>query len=91
MDIKTQDMVMKFEELKKRRDNIMLERAKEEARLETLTKELDALKESLSEYGVVDELSARELLERTSSELAVELHDLEQALQAYDNAQTVEA
>jgi len=91
MDIKTQDMVTKFEELKKRRDNIMLERAKEEARLETLTRELDALKESLSEYGVVDELSARELLERTSSELAVELHDLEQALQAYDNAQTLEA
>jgi len=91
MDIKTQDMVTKFEELKKRRDNIMLERAKEEARLETLTKELDALKESLSEYGVVDELSARELLERTSSELAVELHNLEQALQSYDNVQIAEA
>ena len=90
MDIKTQDMVTKFEELKKRRDSIMLERAKEEARLETLTKELNALKDSLSEYGVTDEISARELLERTSSELAVELHDLEQALHEYDSAQTDE-
>ena len=84
MDKKTQEMVEQFEDLKKRRESIMLERAKEEARLETLTKELASLLDSLSEYGVTDELSARELMEKTSSELAVELHTLEEALNAYD-------
>lgn len=84
MDKKTQEMVEQFEDLKKRRESIMLERAKEEARLETLNKELSSLLDSLSEYGVTDELSARELMEKTSSELAVELHTLEEALNAYD-------
>ena len=84
MDKKTQEMVEQFEDLKKRRESIMLERAKEEARLETLNKELASLLESLGEYGVTDELSARELMEKTSSELAVELHTLEEALNAYD-------
>ena len=84
MDKKTQEMVEQFEDLKKRRESIMLERAKEEARLETLNKELSSLLDSLSEYGVTDELSARELMEKTSSELAVDLHALEEALNAYD-------
>ena len=89
MDKKTQEMVEQFEDLKKRRESIMLERAKEEARLETLNKELASLLDSLSEYGVTDELSARELMEKTSSELAVELHTLEEALNAYDAQKVV--
>lgn len=89
MDKKTQEMVEQFEDLKKRRESIMLERAKEEARLETLNKELSSLLDSLNEYGVTDELSARELMEKTSSELAVELHTLEEALNAYDAQKAV--
>ena len=89
MDKKTQEMVEQFEDLKKRRESIMLERAKEEARLETLNKELSSLLDSLSEYGVTDELSARELMEKTSRELAVELHTLEEALNAYDAQKVV--
>ena len=89
MDKKTQEMVEQFEDLKKRCESIMLERAKEEARLETLNKELSSLLDSLSEYGVTDELSARELMEKTSSELAVELHTLEEALNAYDAQKVV--
>ena len=89
MDKKTQEMVEQFEDLKKRRESIMLERAKEEARLETLNKELSSLLDSLGEYGVTDELSARELMEKTSSELAVELHTLEEALNAYDAQKVV--
>ena len=89
MDKKTQEMVEQFEDLKKRRESIMLERAKEEARLETLNKELSSLLDSLSEYGVTDELSARELMEKTSSALAVELHTLEEALNAYDAQKVV--
>ena len=44
--------VAKFEAMKKRRDGILLERAKEEARLDAITHELDTLKEALKEYHV---------------------------------------
>ena len=79
-------LVVKFEDLKRRRDAVMLERAREETRLETINKEIEGLLLSLKDYGVTDEESARALLEKTTIAIDRDLLELEDALKAYDSA-----
>lgn len=76
--------VAAFEALKKRRDAVMLERAKEEARLESLNREIDSLKEMLKEYNITNDAEAREQLEKLSNEIAVEMHTLEESMHLYE-------
>lgn len=78
--------VAKFEAMKKRRDGILLERAKEEARLDAITHELDTLKEALKEYHVETEADARELLDRMTGEVAVALHTFDETMNVYETA-----
>ena len=82
--METQITVAAFEALKKRRDAVMLERAKEEARLESLNREIDSLKEMLKEYNITDDAEAREQLEKLSNEIAVEMHTLEESMRLYE-------
>ena len=82
--METQITVADFEALKKRRDAVMLERAKEEARLESLTREIDSLKEMLKEYNITNDAEAREQLEKLSNEIAVEMHTLEESMRLYE-------
>lgn len=82
--MESQITVAAFEALKKRRDAVMLERAKEEARLESLTREIDSLKEMLKEYNITNDAEAREQLERLSNEIAVEMHTLEESMRLYE-------
>lgn len=82
--METQITVAAFEALKKRRDAVMLERAKEEARLESLNREIDSLKEMLKEYNITNDAEAREQLEKLSNEIAVEMHTLEESMHLYE-------
>lgn len=82
--METQITVAAFEALKKRRDAVMLERAKEEARLESLNREIDSLKEMLKEYNITNDAEAREQLEKLSNEIAVEMHSLEESMRLYE-------
>lgn len=82
--MESQITVASFEALKKRRDAVMLERAKEEARLESLTREIDSLKEMLKEYNITNDAEAREQLEKLSNEIAVEMHTLEESMHLYE-------
>lgn len=82
--METQITVAAFEALKKRRDAVMLERAKEEARLESLNREIDSLKEMLKEYNIINDAEAREQLEKLSNEIAVEMHTLEESMRLYE-------
>lgn len=82
----TQVTIQGFEALKKRKDSIMLERAKEEARLESLNREIASLKEALSEYNITTDVEAQEQLEKLSSEIAVEMHALEEAMNTYEKS-----
>lgn len=82
--METQITVAAFEALKKRRDAVMLERAKEEARLESLNREIDSLKEMLKEYNITNDAEAREQLEKLSNEVAVEMHTLEESMRLYE-------
>ena len=82
--MESQITVAAFEALKKRRDAVMLERAKEEARLESLNREIDSLKEMLKEYNITNDAEAREQLEKLSSEIAVEMHTLEESMRLYE-------
>ena len=82
--METQITVAAFEALKKRRDAVMLERAKEEARLESLTREIDSLKEMLKEYNITNDAEARGQLEKLSNEIAVEMHTLEESMHLYE-------
>lgn len=82
--METQITVAAFEALKKRRDAVMLERAKEEARLESLNREIDSLKEMLKEYNITNDAEAREQLEKLSNEVAVEMHTLEESMHLYE-------
>ena len=82
--METQITVAAFDALKKRRDAVMLERAKEEARLESLNREIDSLKEMLKEYNITNDAEARELLEKLSNEIAVEMHTLEESMRLYE-------
>lgn len=82
--METQITVAAFEALKKRRDAVMLERAKEEARLESLNREIDSLKEMLKEYNITNDAEAREQLEKLSNEIAVEMHTLEESMRIYE-------
>ena len=82
--METQITVAAFEALKKRRDAVMLERAKEEARLESLNREIDSLKEMLKEYNITNDAEAREQLEKLSNEIAVEMHTLEESMRLYE-------
>ena len=82
--MESQITVAAFEALKKRRDAVMLERAKEEARLESLNREIDSLKEMLKEYNSTNDAEAREQLEKLSNEIAVEMHTLEESMHLYE-------
>ena len=82
--MESQITVAAFEALKKRRDAVMLERAKEEARLESLTREINSLKEMLKEYNITNDAEAREQLEKLSNEIAVEMHTLEESMRLYE-------
>ena len=82
--METQITVAAFEALKKRRDAVMLERAKEEARLASLNREIDSLKEMLKEYNITNDAEAREQLEKLSNEIAVEMHTLEESMRLYE-------
>ena len=82
--MESQITVAAFEALKKRRDAVMLERAKEEARLESLNREIDSLKEMLKEYNITNDAEAREQLEKLSNEIAVEMHTLEESMRLYE-------
>ena len=82
--MEAQITVAAFEALKKRRDAVMLERAKEEARLESLNREIDSLKEMLKEYNITNDAEAREQLEKLSNEIAVEMHTLEESMHLYE-------
>ena len=82
--METQITVAAFEALKKRRDAVMLECAKEEARLESLNREIDSLKEMLKEYNITNDAEAREQLEKLSNEIAVEMHTLEESMHLYE-------
>ena len=62
----------------------MLERAKEEARLESLNREIDSLEEMLKEYNITNDAEAREQLEKLSNEIAVEMHTLEESMHLYE-------
>ena len=82
--METQITVAAFEALKKRRDAVMLERAKEEARLEALNREIDSLKEMLKEYNITNDAEDREQLEKLSNEIAVEMPTLEESMHLYE-------
>ena len=82
--MESQITVAAFEALKKRRDAVMLERAKEEARLESLNREIDPLKEMRKEYNITNDAEAREQLEKLSNEIAVEMHTLEESMHLYE-------
>ena len=82
--METQITVAAFEALKKRRDAVMLELAKEEARLESLNREIDSLKEMLKEYNITNDAEAREQLEKLLNEIAVEMHTLEESMRLYE-------
>lgn len=82
--------VTKFEQLKKRANAISLAKAKEEARLDSINKDIASLKETLSEYGVSSEEEATVLLNKLTTELDDKLSAMEQALREYDEAMETE-
>ena len=58
-----------FENLKKKQEDLQLQKAREEAKLESLEKEIEGYKTQLAELGITDLDQAEDLLQQKEKEL----------------------
>ena len=58
-----------FENLKKKQEELQIQKAREEAKLESLEKEINGYVEQLAEMGITDLEHAEDLLEQKEKEL----------------------
>lgn len=61
--------VKEFENLKKKQEELQIQKAREEAKLESLEKEIEGYVLQLSELGITDLEHAEELLQQKEKEL----------------------
>lgn len=69
-----------FEALKKKHESLMLKKAKQEARLESLQKEIETYKNQLEDMGITDLSNAESLLEEKELLLKKQYEELESKL-----------
>ena len=58
-----------FENLKKKQEDLQLQKAREEAKLESLEKEIEGYRTQLAELGITDLDQAEDLLQQKEKEL----------------------
>lgn len=61
--------VKDFENLKKKQEELQIQKAREEAKLESLEKEIEGYKSQLAELGITDLEHAEDLLQQKEKEL----------------------
>ena len=61
--------VKDFENLKKKQEELQLQKAREEAKLESLEKEIEGYKKQLADLGITDLDHAEDLLKQKEKEL----------------------
>ena len=74
MDIK------EFEELKKKQEELQLLKAKEEAKLESLEKELESYRKQLEDLGITDLDNVDSILEEKEKELQKQYEEISNIL-----------
>lgn len=74
MDIKD------FEGLKKKQEELQVLKAREEAKLESLEKELEGYKKQLADLGITDLEHAQDILEEKEKELEKQYADISDRL-----------
>ena len=68
--------VKDFENLKKKQEDLQLQKAREEAKLESLEKEIEGYKKQLEEMGITDLEHVDELLEQKEKELEAQYDEI---------------
>lgn len=68
--------VKDFENLKKKQEDLQLQKAREEAKLEALEREIEGYKKQLADMGITDLEHADELLEQKEKELEVQYNEI---------------
>lgn len=68
--------VKDFENLKKKQEDLQLQKAREEAKLEALEKEIEGYKKQLADMGITDLEHADELLEQKEKELETQYNEI---------------
>ena len=76
--------VKDFENLKKKQEDLQLQKAREEAKLEALEKEIEGYKKQLADMGITDLEHADELLEQKEKELEVQYNEITTLLKELD-------
>jgi chromosome segregation ATPase len=72
--------VKEFEALKKKQEELQLWKAKEEAKLESLERELEGYKKQLSDLGITDLDNAESVLEQKELELQTQYEEISNLL-----------
>lgn len=72
--------VKEFEALKKKQEELQLWKAKEEAKLESLERELEGYKKQLSDLGITDLDNAESVLEQKELELQTQYDEISNLL-----------
>ncbi len=68
--------VKDFENLKKKQEDLQLQKAREEAKLEALEKEIEGYKKQLADMGITDLEHVDELLEQKEKELETQYNEI---------------
>ena len=68
--------VKDFENLKKKQEDLQLQKAREEAKLEALEKEIEGYKKQLADMGITDLEHADELWEQKEKELETQYNEI---------------
>ena len=72
--------VKEFEALKKKQEELQLWKAKEEAKLEALERELEGYKKQLADLGITDLDNAESVLEQKELELQTQYDEISNLL-----------
>jgi hypothetical protein len=76
--------IKEFEALKKKQEELTLLKAKEEAKLESLERELDSYKEQLKELGIEDLENAETILAEKEKELEAQYNEISALLAKFE-------
>lgn len=76
--------IKEFEALKKKQDELTLLKAKEEAKLESLEKELENYKQQLKELGIDDLENAETILAEREKELEAQYTEISSLLAKFE-------
>lgn len=76
--------IKEFEALKKKQDELVLLKAKEETKLESLEKELENYKEQLKELGIEDLDNAEAILSEKEKELEAQYNEISSLLSKFE-------